>query len=458
MQMQCDSRLIDAGDSFVAVCDNKTMRRQHIVDAQSRGAQRIIAEDADADVRCGHARYYLARLAARASGVDCSSLPIICVTGTDGKSTTAHCVQHCLGTGAARIGTLGMDNGQGTTVASLTTPAAHDIHTFIQTLPEDCPGLAMEVSSHGSDQQRIAGLKPQVVVWTGISRDHLDYHKDFSHYLHAKLELIRSLSAGALCVINADDEFAHVVEYTARCVGVQCVSIGCVQGDIRLFQEGAQQWRVFSPYADMPLELPLMGKHNAWNALAAAVAVGALGIPLSTALLRLADVPLMPGRMELCSESPRCYVDYAHTAHALQTVLDACREACPKNKIHLIFGCGGDRDHGKRAAMGTVATSADFIYVTNDNPRSEDPQKIAQAICGTHACATSVDEFSAEKKFLIELDRAAAIESAITHAGPDDIVLIAGKGHECEQVIGDQHIQWHDAQFVRQLTDGDTCS
>lgn len=450
-----DSRSIQHGDHFVAVADSQDTRRQHIADARERGARLISAEDKMADIHCGHARYAFARLHAAASGADRLQTPLIGVTGTDGKTTCASFLQHLMGPGAARVGTLGFHDGVVETPNPLTTPSAESLHDFLLSLKTDCPGVAIEISSHGAEQERLAGLFLRALIVTGLGHDHLDYHKTRERYLHAKLKAVRLLPAGALCVINADDELAHIVKHAVSSVGGRCVSIGYTRGDIRLFQEetqdGTQQWRLRSQYADYPLQLPMIGYHNAWNAAAAAVALGALELPLSPLLAACRDLPQVPGRLELCQQDPTIYVDYAHTPQALATAIHAIRQAHPGKKLITVFGCGGDRDHDKRAAMGTVATAADFSIICNDNPRSEDPLQIAQAICAGQHLASSIKELSSETPFFIELDREQAIRAAVSIANEDSVILVAGKGHEEYQVIGAQRLPWNDVKFIRHL-------
>ena len=450
-----DSRSIQHGDHFVAVADSQASRHQHIADARQRGAQLISAEDKMADIHCGHARYAFARLHAASCGVDRLQTPLIGVTGTDGKTTCASFIQHLLGPGAARVGTLGFHNGVEETPNPLTTPSAESLHDFLLSLKPECPGVAIEISSHGAEQERLAGLSLQALIVTGLGHDHLDYHKTRERYLHAKLKAVRLLPAGALCVINADDELAHIVKHAVSSVGGRCVSIGYTRGDIRLFQEeaqdGVQQWRLRSQYADYPLQLPMIGYHNAWNAAAAAVALGALELPLSPLLAECRHLPQVPGRLELCQQKPAVYVDYAHTPQALDTAIKAIRQTHPGKRLITVFGCGGDRDHDKRAAMGTIATTADFSIICNDNPRSEDPLQIAQAICAGQQVAASIEELSSTRPFFIELDREQAIRAAMSLADSDSVILVAGKGHEDYQIIGKQRLPWNDAAFIRNL-------
>ena len=454
-----DSRSVRSGDHFIAVSDCVETRREHMADARARGALAISAEDVEADIFCGHARYAWARLHAAASGADAVKTPLIGITGTDGKTTCSFLLQHAMGQGAARIGTLGMDDGKRVIPSGLTTPAAEDVHDFITTLPANCPGVAIEISSHAAEQERLAGLQLSALIFTGLGHDHLDYHQTRERYLQAKLRAVRLLPAGSLCVINADDELAHLIRHAVLCVGGRCVSIGRTRGDIRLFQEssadtqGLSRWRLESTYADYPLHLPMIGYHNAWNAAASALALESLGIPLSSALALFSDAPIVPGRLEQCSTKPLCFVDYAHTAQALDTVQKALRQEFPNKKLITVFGCGGDRDHDKRAAMGTIAATAKSIIVCNDNPRSEDPMTIAREICGEHACAADAAGLDDEHRFLIELDREQAIRTAFALADEETVILVAGKGHETKQIIGQQAYDWDDRAFIRSLSE-----
>jgi UDP-N-acetylmuramoyl-L-alanyl-D-glutamate--2,6-diaminopimelate ligase len=457
-----DSRKAAPGAVFIAAGEDAAARQKHVNEAVAAGATAVLAETAlDVSVSFAltpHARWSHARASACLNELDRGHVAILGVTGSAGKSTTTHCAWWALGQGAGRIGTLGWHDGQSESVGKQTTPPPEEIHQFLKALPTSCPGVAMEVSSHAADQQRLAGLQLSGLVFTGLGRDHLDYHKTVANYLSAKLKILRWLKPGAFCWINADDPHFHVVAHAARAVGAIPVGIGFGRGDIRILASADGGWRLWKDRVDHPLPVRLPGAFNAWNAAAGALLAHGAGVPLSTALTRLADMPGVPGRMELLAKSPRTYVDYAHTPESISTMLQAVRGQFPRAKIVCVFGCGGDRDRGKRGPMGVAALIADIAVLTTDNSRSESPRAIAEDVVrgipqgmadivwAEHDCMAS-----GKRSMVVELDRARAIQLARRLAGKDGIVVVAGKGHETTQTIQGVVHDWDDRAFVQGL-------
>ncbi|MFW5844811.1 MAG: Mur ligase family protein [Planctomycetota bacterium] len=459
-RLRRDSRAVDPGDWFVA-CDRDPLRRAtHCAEARARGAERIFAEGDTPDHRShgvdvvADARWTWSRLHAHLHGLDLRA-PLIGVTGTDGKTTVVHIAHHLLGHGAARIGTLGWHDGSEERPDGLTTPPAEELHAFLGRLPDDCPGVAMELSSHALDQRRPAALSFAGLVWTGIGRDHLDYHGSEEDYLAAKLAALRLLQPEALVVLRAEDPRVHVVEHAALSMGARVLRLGFTTGTVRLQQQEDRSWRLQSPYVDAVLPVSMPGAYNAWNAAAAALVVQVAGVGLDTALVRLATAPGVPGRMQRVAERPLVYIDYAHTPAALDHSLRALRADHPDRLLICVFGAGGDRDRGKRAPMGRcVARLADLAVVTNDNPRSEDPAAIVADILVDQQVTDDPRSWDGGCPFLRAYDRGRAIALALERAGADGVVLVAGKGHEQVQEIAGERRPWDDAQAVRDRLGG----
>ena len=350
---------------------------------------------------------------------------------------------------AALIGTLGYGPRERLEPASHTTPDAVTLQRLLAEYRDaGVRTVAMEVSSHGLVQERLAGTRIEVAVFTNISRDHLDYHGDMAAYTAAKARLFAQPGLRA-AVINADDPAA---EQMAAAVppGCRVLRYGLEQpAEIRLHHRqphATGQWLdVVTPWGRLHADLPLLGTHNACNALAVVGALGAEEMPRETIAERLAGLEPPPGRMERVAVAgvagPGVVVDYAHTEAALKATLAGLREHAGTARIVCVFGCGGDRDVGKRGPMGAVAEAgADEVVITSDNPRGEEPMAIAEAIrAGMAAPATA----------RVIPDRAEAIATAIDEAAPTDWVLIAGKGHETAQQVGNAVRPFDDREVAR---------
>jgi UDP-N-acetylmuramoyl-L-alanyl-D-glutamate--2,6-diaminopimelate ligase len=448
-----DSRLIAPGALFVAVRGSERDGHTYLADAAARGASAAIVEVDGATslpslvVRDG-------RLAAALSAGafydhPARSLQLIAVTGTNGKTTTAGIIRHLLdgpGRRSASIGTLGvllgsegemMPGGSG-----LTTPGPVELQRVLRALVQRGVGAAaMEVSSHSLDQRRVEGLTFAAAVFTNLTHDHLDYHTTMEAYFAAKARLIAHLETSGVAVINADDAAWSALPDAPRRVTFGVSNGADVRAlDVRSGPRGSQLTITFGSERH-ELRLPLIGDFNVANALGAGAAAWALGMPGSEVAAGLAAVPQVPGRLEILNEAPTVLRDYAHTPDALERALRAVRPFA-RRRLTVVFGCGGDRDRAKRPVMGAIASKlADYAILTSDNPRTEDPERILDQI---------EEGMNGGRHERVE-DRRAAIARAIEMSGPDDIVLLAGKGHETYQIRGETRYPFDEREIVREL-------
>lgn len=375
---------------------------------------------------------------------------VVAVTGTNGKTSTVELARQLwrmTGRNAASIGTLGVTTADDQVTTGLTTP---DVVTFLSNVAglkrEGVTHLAFEASSHGLSQYRTEGLPVAAGAFTNLSRDHLDYHGDMAAYFTAKLRLFSEvISDGGAAVIWADDPEAPKVFDLARERGLRVLGVGERGDALRLISRSPTQLgQILTVEADGKthrLNLPLIGAYQAANALTAAGLVIACGGDVAETLSNLQRVQGVRGRLEraaITSAGAPIYVDYAHTPDAIAAAVEALRPHC-KGRLILVFGAGGDRDRGKRAEMGKVAVeSADHVIVTDDNPRTEDPAAIRRDIMEGAPGATEIG------------GRREAIAAAIAEAGPDDLVLLAGKGHEQGQIVGEMVLPFDDVQVARE--------
>lgn len=461
-----DSRAATPGDIFVAVRGSRADGQQFISDAISRGAVAVLVE-ANAQVRAGQVGteagapvISVANLASRVSeiagrcyGDPSGAMQVIGVTGTNGKSTTVSLLAQLYGLVAGRaatMGTLGVAvDGHTVHDFGLTTPDAALCQKLLAELHSDGINLvAMEVSSHGLDQNRVAGVNFRAGVFTNITHDHLDYHGTLQNYAAAKQKLFESMGLQA-AIINLDDPFAPQMVAAAKArADVYSYSLLHFAADVyaselRYSAEGVE-FRLVSPWGEEMVSSPLLGEFNVYNLLAAVTALCAVGCDFPAILAAIPRLLPVAGRMQRIAENTdvMAVVDYAHTPDALSHAIAATR-VHTSGKLWLVFGCGGDRDRSKRPMMASIAERfADHVIVTNDNPRTESPEAIIRDICSG---------FSSDKHLCIG-DRAQAITHAITAAQPGDVVLIAGKGHETYQIIGTEKRDFSDvAEAVQAL-------
>jgi UDP-N-acetylmuramoyl-L-alanyl-D-glutamate--2,6-diaminopimelate ligase len=463
--LRYDSRRVRPGDLFFGLRGLKQDGQSFVRQALTAGAvAAVVGEDIRLPgatlVQVDEPRLALAQASTRFFDHPSRALRIVGVTGTNGKTTTTWMLESVFraqGWTPGVVGTTGIRLGDERRDAAFTTPEAPELQALLREMRErGVTAVAIEVSSHALAQRRSYGLECDVVVFTNLSHDHLDYHGTLEAYLDAKLMLFdgRNLPSPvkrATAIVNADDAAAPDVRAAAargalavRTYGESAGASVCIASieprasglAIALEAEGTRT----------PLTLPLLGRYNAWNAAATFAAAGALGVPASAIVQGLERLPPVPGRLERVEAAQpfEVVVDYAHSPDALARALAACREHA-RGRVLLVFGCGGDRDRAKRAPMGRVAAAgADRVWVTNDNPRSEDPAAIA----------ADVVSGAPEAGFAVELDRRAAMAAAFGVARAGDLVLVAGKGHETTQTIGDRVLPFDDRAVARALLAG----
>ena len=466
-----DSRRLRAGEAFVAVRGSRGHGLQHLAQALSRGAGAVVWEPAheveppQADVPCVAVErlgWHVGEIAARFYGDPASRMFIAGVTGTDGKTSTAHLVAQALehlGRPCAYLGTLGIGRIDRLDEATHTTPDPVALQArladFVDAGIETC---AMEVSSHALDQNRVGGIAFDAVVLTNLTRDHLDYHRTVEHYAAAKRRLFEVRDGRAL-ILNRDD--AHGADWIAQLQadgdGGRLCAYGLegdrpstpryVIGRELTLHDAGLSLHIETQDARAELRSHLLGRFNAYNLLAAAAVLIESGTTLDAAVSALAACRTVPGRIEgfrAAAEGPLVVVDYAHTPKALEQVLAAVR-AHTRGRLICVFGCGGDRDAGKRPLMGSAAARlADRVWVTDDNPRSELPSDITdQILAGIDAAVRD--------RVSIEHDRGRAIRTAVAEARDGDVVLVAGKGHETTQTYGTDVRDFSDRAFVAGL-------
>jgi len=473
-----DSRQATAGCLFIAR-NSSADTSPYLADAMKCGPGVVICHEASAgdlpqkfpeavwiyvDPATSIDQGFVGRLAERFFDYPSHKLDLIGITGTNGKTTTAMLTQHLLteaGLRCGMIGTVVVDDGLNRTPASLTTPGAVEFSRLLsQMVANGCTAAVAELSSHGLDQGRTAALDIDVAVFTNLTGDHLDYHGTMDAYAAAKARLFEQLPGSAWAIVNADDPWhqrmlidcdARVLRCTVTDSAMKLIpgdhertAADCCTAEVHSLAADHCTAEFAGPWGGIKARLPIGGRHNIANALqalAAANAVAAMARRLPDALQ---SAPAVPGRLEpvTCESDrpgPTVLVDYAHTHDALENVLKA---VCPvtTGAVWVVFGCGGDRDRTKRPKMAAIACQlADRIIITSDNPRTEDPDAIIKDVLkGVPQDANSSDRIQ------VEPDRRKAIRTAIHAAGKDDLVLIAGKGHEDYQILGTNRIHFDD--------------
>ena len=451
-----DSRTVAPGALFAALPGSRADGRQFIADAVARGAAALLVP-ADAALpplarpvavlRDANPRRRLALLAARFYGAQ--PRRIAAVTGTSGKTSTVDFTRQLwtrLGRRAASLGTLGLVTPERTVDGALTTPDPVALHKQLAELAQaGIDHLAMEASSHGLDQFRLDGVRVSVAAFTNLARDHLDYHPTMEAYLAAKQRLFETLLVdGGIAVLNADAPEYAALAAICRRRALRILDYGRNASEIRLERAtptpAGQRLAVRLQGTAREIDFPLAGAFQAMNALAALGLVIGAGEDAAAAFAALAGLAGVRGRLERVALHPNgaaIYVDYAHKPGALETVLTTLRPHAA-GKLVVVFGCGGDRDRGKRPQMGEIAMRlADRVIVTDDNPRSENPAAIRAEILAAGPGATEIG------------DRAEAIRTAIIGLAAGDLLVIAGKGHETYQIVGDRTLPFDDASVAR---------
>lgn len=454
-----DSRKVGPGIVFVAIRGTELDGHKFIGDAKKAGAAAIIAEQAPEDlqypwIHVADTRQALAILSDVLAGQPSKDLKIIGVTGTNGKTTTAYLAQHIMRSvwhRAGLLGTVTIDDGVESKPARHTTPGSVDLQEILATMRDNgCRGVAMEVSSHGIDQGRVAGVAFDAAIFTNLTQDHLDYHGTMDAYYEAKKSWFDDLAANPrgkkpVAIINTDD--ARGADLAESLQGrLPVVKFGFnVHTDFRANNlrqtPRGMEFELTAKGKSYLVRAPLIGRFNVMNVLGALAACSAVGIRMRDAINAIAEAPQVPGRMENIGtkDGVTVFVDYAHTPDALENACRTLRELDPQRLI-TVFGCGGDRDRKKRPLMAAAAARhSHYCVLTSDNPRSEDPETILREIeggMGGHAYTTIVD-------------RAMAIRRAIHAASEGDVILVAGKGHETYQQFADKTIDFDDRKEAR---------
>ncbi|HEV3217508.1 MAG TPA: UDP-N-acetylmuramoyl-L-alanyl-D-glutamate--2,6-diaminopimelate ligase [Vicinamibacterales bacterium] len=454
-----DSRRVEKGDLFIALTGLKARGAEFAADAVARGAVAVVS-DASADrpppvpwMVVDDARAAMAVLAAEFYGHPSESMTVVGITGTNGKTTTAFLLRSLFDAAGMKCGLLGTVTysiGDAEFDALRTTPEAPDVQRMFRLMVDrGCRACAIEVSSHALALKRVDETKFAAAVFTNLTRDHLDYHKDMESYFAAKRRLFEMLPPGAPGVINADDPRGEAMAKAAPRAVTYAMNkpADVTPGPQSLTWEGLE-FDIRTSRGTVHVRSSLIGRPNVSNILAAVTTAVALDLPVAAIEHGLEHLEGVPGRFQVVTDHHDdivVVVDYAHTDDALRNLLETARPLASRRLI-TVFGCGGDRDRTKRPLMGAVAARlSDIVVVTSDNPRSEDPARIIDDVKrGVPAAERGADTF------LTIVDRREAIDRAIKMARAGDFVLLAGKGHEKTQVIGDQELPFDEVELARE--------
>ena len=458
--VQYDSRRVKSGDAFVATRGEVTDGNRYIDAAIKAGAVAVISDSASEHPRAGiawatvkHGRRALAVTSANLLGKPAEKLAIIGVTGTNGKTTTTFLCEAMLraaGKKAALVGTIEYRIGTRIVPAPHTTPESLELNEFFaEAVREGAADAVMEVSSHALDQERVWAVHFDVAVFTNLTRDHLDYHKDMQSYFAAKEKLFSGTGTASprVAAINQDDGYGQELVERSR-KRSKILTYGFAAGDFHaqraeIMLHGTR-FNMATPDGNVEIFSPLVGRVNVYNILAASAAAWARGCSLERIRQAVLALENVPGRFQRVNAGQpfSVVVDYAHTDDALRNVIQVARELT-QGRVITVFGCGGDRDRSKRPLMGMAAGElSDYVVLTSDNPRSEDPIAIMNdALVGLRRFDTP---------HTAEPDRARAIQIALTQAQPGDVVLITGKGHETYQIFKDRTIHFDDREQAKE--------
>jgi len=456
-----DSRRAIAGSVFVALRGLKADGTQFVTQAAERGAVVVVSETlrpedfAAAWLVVSDARLALALLADRFYEHPSRELRVVGVTGTNGKTTTAYLLASMLdaaGLKAGLLGTVTYRIGNEEREASRTTPEASDVQQLLRDMiNQGCRAAVMEVSSHALALKRVDGMRFAAGVFTNLTRDHLDFHEDMETYFVAKRRLFELLPDEAPGIINIDDPRGVSLLDVCRRPVTFAISkpADVTPGPLEITLRGLT-FAVRTPRGAVQVQSTLVGRPNVYNILAASATAMAMDVPLDAIAEGVRSLPGVPGRFQVVSEPDAevtVVVDYAHTDDALRNLLETARPLAPKRLV-TVFGCGGDRDRTKRPLMGMVAERlSDVVVITSDNPRSEDPQRIIDEIKRGVPAASQSTGRTPDIRTVV--DRREAIEQAVELSEPGDLVLIAGKGHEKYQQIGDRVLPFDDCEVAR---------
>ncbi|NLI99323.1 UDP-N-acetylmuramoyl-L-alanyl-D-glutamate--2,6-diaminopimelate ligase [bacterium] len=454
-----DSRTVQDGALYVAITGLRTDGRRFAKEASASGAAAIASEsiedlpDFKARIKINDARKFLAEASACFTGYPDREMTIIGVTGTNGKTTITYLLESILRAGSRKtgvIGTTGFFNGESWEKLSHTTPESADLWNILKGMKDKgCDTVAMEISSHSLELDRVWGLDVDIAVFTNLTQDHLDFHKDMNSYKAAKFKLFDNIKKEGISIVNADDQTG--LELIERLNGKRVVSYSTSGRGADLWVEleystikGSAAVIHYRGLA-LPCFLGLPGGHNISNLAAASGAALTLGIEPETLKIGVEALKCVPGRFEEVENDKGffIFVDYAHTPDALERLIKSARELAPRRVITL-FGCGGDRDKGKRPMMGRIASGlSDYVFVTSDNPRTENPDEIIREILA------GVDG----NNNTVIVDRREAIHAAVRFLEKDDVLLVAGKGHEDYQILGTEKIHFDDKEVAKEAVD-----
>ncbi|MDI6802387.1 MAG: UDP-N-acetylmuramoyl-L-alanyl-D-glutamate--2,6-diaminopimelate ligase [Bacteroidota bacterium] len=468
-KVEYDSREISRGDMFVALRGKNSDGHKFIQDAIANGAKVVVVEDDNAlpdsffmhtgvvKIVVGNSRKALAILSANYCKHPADKLKIIGVTGTNGKTTATHIIKSLFeekqNNKIGLIGTIENKIGDKVIPSTLTTPESLELQKmFLKMNEAGCSTVVMEVSSHALHQNRVFGINFAAGVFTNLTQDHLDYHGSMEEYFKAKKILFDNLDGNAVAITNYDDEYGLKIVESSR---AKLITYG-TDKQAEVFAENIQLLPTSTTFTvnyqgdKFDIESPLVGKFNVYNILAAISTALAFDIKISSIQHSLATIPPVRGRFEniVSPKGWRAIIDYAHTPDALMKCLLAIRDLLsnqktPNGKIITVFGAGGDRDKTKRPIMGKIASElSDVVILTSDNPRSEDPYKIIADIA---------EGIKNNSGFFQEVDRQRAIEKAVELVSKGDIILIAGKGHENYQIIGNKKNHFNDREVVEEI-------
>jgi UDP-N-acetylmuramyl-tripeptide synthetase len=457
-----DSRKVQAGSLFLAYPGSYSDGRNYITQALQAGAAAVVWEqdgfawNDDWQVKnlaVKDLKQQVGIIAAEFYQYPSSKLKMIGITGTNGKTSVSQWIAQCLtilGKKTAVLGTTGNGFIGAQTEAANTTPDAILLQAMLaEYVQQQADAVAMEVSSHGLDQGRVNGVEFNIAVLTNLSRDHLDYHETMEAYAAAKQKLFAWEGLGA-AIVNVDDAFGSALANSIKTQGKECITYGFERGDGKAdisashlsLHDAGLSMQVKTPQGETTIKASVLGRFNAYNLLAVLATLLALNVGLNEAVAAVEKIKPVIGRMQQIGggELPLVVIDYAHTPDALEKVLRTLKEQVSSQaKLVCVFGCGGDRDAGKRPLMGNIVSKlADEVVVTTDNPRTENPMSIIQAIVG-----------GMKDNYVIEQDRASAILKAIAAANQGDIILVAGKGHENYQEISGVKHPFDDALIAQ---------
>lgn len=464
-----DSRQVKKGSCFVAIRGEHANGHNFINDAVKNGATVIVSDHPVVlpkgveNIVVGDTQLELAEMSSEFFGHPSRQMRVIGITGTNGKTTITYLIESVLAGVGRNVGVIGTVNwryDKKIFSAPNTTPMSYDLQKLLSEMRDaGVTDVVMEVSSHGLDQGRVACVDFDAAIFTNLTQDHLDYHKDMDAYYEAKARLFCELLPASskpkkIAVTNADDEYGRKMSTKFSKSNKSTKFAGLTYG----FSDGADircktlestvhgnKMEVATPWGNLNISSSLKGRFNALNIAATVSVLGGLGIPLEAIKKGIEDLKSVPGRLEDVPNNKgfSVFVDYAHTPDALQNVIETIKNISA-GRLITVFGCGGDRDKTKRSQMGRIAVSlSDATIVTSDNPRTEDPAKIIEDIL------TGVKKVGGE--FIVEPDRAKAIGRAISMAKKGDVVLIAGKGHETYQIVGKDVRHFDDREEVHKL-------